>query len=224
VTVSYSIGEIYRRLYKTRFKVVRNVPLKREPCPDLHLKESLGGKKMIIYQGSLNVGRGLEMVIDTMQYLEDTVLILVGTGDIERELIERVKKMGLEEKVIFKGRLSPRELFPTTCAADLGISLEEDRGRNYRYALPNKLFDYIQSRVPVLCTSLPEMTRIVRTYGVGIATPERDPEKLARIIRYMLKERAGGEWREALDRAAGELCWEKESGAYLELIKETGVL
>ena len=223
VTVSYSIGEIYRRLYKTRFKVVRNVPERREPCPDVTMKDAYNGKKVIIYQGALNVGRGLELVIDTMQYLEDTVFVMVGTGDIEGELKTRVKMMGLEDRVIFRGRLSPHRLFPVTCAADLGISLEEDRGLNYRYALPNKLFDYIQARVPVLCASLPEMTRIVRTYGVGISTPERDPEKLARIIRYMLVERTGGAWREALDKAAGELCWEKESGIYLEVLGETGI-
>jgi glycosyltransferase involved in cell wall biosynthesis len=224
VTVSYSIGEIYRRLYKTRFRVVRNVPVQREPCPDVVLKEELGGKKMIIYQGSLNVGRGLELVIDTMQYLDSAVFVIVGTGDIEEELRTRVKRMGLEEKVIFKGRLSPARIIPITCAADLGVSLEEDRGLNYRYALPNKLFDYIQARVPVLCTSLPEMTRIVRTYGVGVATSERDPEKLAGLIRYILEERSQGAWREALDKAAGELCWEKESQVYLDLIRETGVL
>ena len=224
ITVSYSIGEIYRRLYKTRFRVVRNVPRKREPCPDIVLKEELGGKKMIIYQGALNIGRGLEMIIDTMQYLENTVLMLVGSGDIEQELRTRVQKMGLDDRVIFRGRMKPVELFPITCAADLGLSLEEDRGLNYRYALPNKLFDYIQSRVPVLCTSLPEMTRIVRTFGVGVATEEREPEKLARLIRYMLEERSEGAWLEALEKAAGELCWENESKIYQEVLEETGVI
>lgn len=224
VTVSYSIGEIYRRLYKTRFKVVRNVPEKREPCPDVNIKEEFKDKKIIIYQGALNVGRGLELIIDTMQYLDDAVFLIVGSGDIEADLKKRVKMMGLDDRVFFKGRLSPGKLYPTTCAADLGISLEEDRGLNYRYALPNKLFDYIQSRVPVLCSDLPEMTRIVRTYGVGISTPEREPEKLAQIIRYMFQERSSGAWREGLDKAAGELCWENESGIYLDLVKQTGIL
>ncbi|MCK5138003.1 MAG: glycosyltransferase [Bacteroidales bacterium] len=224
VTVNHSIAHIYRRLYKTRFRVVRNVPVKREPCPDLQVKQDHIGKKVIIYQGALNVGRGLELVIETMQYLENTVFMVVGSGDIDAELRTMVEKKNLGEKVFFKGRLSPRELFPLTCAADLGISLEEDRGLNYRYALPNKLFDYIQARVPVLCSALPEMARIVNTYGVGIATRERDPQKLARIIRYMFEERTEGAWREALDLAAAELCWENESRIYLELLAECGIL
>ena len=118
----------------------------------------------------------------------------------------------------------PGELAPLTKSADLGISLEEDLGLNYRYTLPNKLFDYIQCRVPVLCSALPEMSRIVDSFGIGISSEERDPEKLAGIARFMLKERAGGAWMEALHKAAHELCWENESAIYLELLSDCGVL
>ncbi|MCK5067216.1 MAG: glycosyltransferase [Bacteroidales bacterium] len=224
VTVSYSIATIYRRLYGTRFRVVRNVP----ESLDCSLRESISdgkqGVHIIIYQGALNVGRGLELMIDAMQYVEDARFVIAGTGDIDNELKRRVEQRGVDDRVEFRGRLLPGELTPLTMLADLGISLEEDRGLNYRYALPNKLFDYIQCRVPVLCSSLPEMARIVESYGVGISTGERDPEKLAGIIRYMLKERSAGSWKEALDRAAEELCWEKESIAYLDLLKECGVI
>jgi glycosyltransferase involved in cell wall biosynthesis len=220
VTVNYSIATIYRRLYGTRFRVVRNVPERL----DLIQPKKSPGKKIIIYQGALNMGRGLELVIDAMQYLPDALFLMVGTGDIEKELEQRVKQRKVEDRVEFRGRVLPEDLFEHTLKADLGISLEEDLGLNYRYSLPNKLFDYIQCRVPVLCSALPEMSRIVDSYGIGVSTRERDPEKIAGIIRYMLKERSGGAWREALDRAAIELCWENESGIYLDLLKECGVL
>jgi len=224
VTVNYSIATIYRRLYGTPFRVVRNMP-ERKVCQSR--ETSLKGKRgeqMIIYQGALNVGRGLELMIDAMQYLEDARFVIAGSGDIELELKKRVEERGVSERVEFVGRLLPGDLAALTQRADLGISLEEDRGLNYRYALPNKLFDYIQCRVPVLCSALPEMTRIVESYGVGVASGEKDPEKLAGIIRYMLKERSGGAWMEALDLAAEELCWENESVVYRDLLKECGVI
>lgn len=221
VTVNYSIATIYRRLYGTRFRVVRNVPEKLDftPRKDRDVK-----KQTIIYQGSLNVGRGLELMIDAMQYLEDASLLVVGSGDMEEELMKRAGQKNLGGRIEFRGRIMPEELLPLTLSADLGISLEEDLGLNYRYALPNKLFDYIQCRVPVLCSALPEMSRIVDSYGIGISSKERDPEKLAAIVRYMLKERSGGAWMEALERAALELCWENESSIYLELLKDCGVM
>lgn len=220
LTVNYSIATIYRRLYGTRFRVVRNVPERL----DLVQAKKSAGKKIIIYQGALNVGRGLELIIDAMQYIPDAVFLMLGTGDIEKELKQRVEQKKVEDRVEFGGRVLPEDLFELTMKADLGISLEEDLGLNYRYSLPNKLFDYIQCRVPVLCSALPEMSRIVDSYGIGVTTRERDPEKIAGIIRYMLKERSGGAWREALDRAALELCWENESGNYLDLLKDCGVL
>lgn len=224
VTVSYPIAEIYRRLYGVRFRVVRNVPWRLERPDAKGVPEKYEGKQIVIYQGALNVGRGLEMLIRTMHYLDDVKLIIAGKGDIEGELLKLVKEEGLEEKVDFKGRLLPEELIPLTSICDLGISLEEDLGLSYRYSLPNKLFDYIQARIPVLCSALPEMSKIVETYGVGVSTSERDPAKLAAIIRYMLHERSAGAWKQALEKAANELCWENESQAYLDIVARCGVL
>lgn len=224
LTVSFSIATIYRRLYGVPFRVVRNTP---EKISSQVLKEARERKQespMIIYQGALNVGRGLELLIDSMLYLDNTQLLIAGSGDIEEDLKLRVDEKGLDKRVVFKGRMQPADLLRLTAQADLGISLEEDLGLNYRYALPNKLFDYIQCRVPVLCSSLPEMARIVESYGVGVCTLEKDPEKLAGIIRYMLKERQGGSWKEALEKAAEELCWEKESVVYREMLQECGVI
>jgi len=221
VTVNYSIATIYSKLYGTPFRVVRNVPERIESPP---VEKDRTRSHIIIYQGALNVGRGLELMINCMQYLEDVRFVIVGRGDIEEKLKNMVAHENLGDRVAFLGRMIPEDLISVTGSADLGISLEEDMGLNYRYALPNKLFDYIQSQVPVLCSKLPEMSRIVESYGIGIATAEKDPEKLAGIIRYMLKERSRGAWREALRTAALELCWENESAIYLELLKECGVL
>ncbi len=223
VTVSYSIAEIYRRLHGTRFRVVRNVSVKRTPPENRKIKKD-GEKQVIIYQGALNVGRGLELMIDTMNYIDNAVLVIAGTGDIEKELHRRVLDSGLSDKVIFKGRMAPEDLYPLTWSADIGISLEEDLGLNYRYALPNKLFDYVQCRVPVLCSNLPEMAKIVETHGIGVVVRNREPERLAKIIRFMLAERAEGAWMEALERAASRLCWENESKEYMALLKDCGIV
>lgn len=226
VTVSYPIAEIYRKLYGTKFNVVRNFPVKRDISEGskTRMQNKYKGKQCIIYQGALNIGRGLELMIEAMQYVDNAIFIVAGTGDIDQELRTMVNEMGLTGKVKFKGRLLPEQLFPITDSCDIGISLEEDLGLNYRYALPNKIFDYIQSRVPVLCSALPEMSRIVRTYGVGIATEERNPKKLAGIIKFMLEERANGAWKGALDKSADELCWENESQVYLDILGQVGVL
>ncbi|MCP4312191.1 MAG: glycosyltransferase family 4 protein [Bacteroidetes bacterium] len=221
ITVSYPIATIYRRIYGTRFKVVRNVPGRRSGIME---KDMPGERAMIIYQGALNVGRGLELMIHTMKQLEEVTFVIAGTGDIDQELKELVEAEGVSERVVFAGRLNPTELVHLTSSARLGISLEEDLGRNYRYALPNKIFDYIQCRIPVLCSSLPEMAKIVESYGIGVAIRKRDPENIAKVVRFMLEEHERGAWDQALELAAEELCWEKESDQYLAVLKESGIL
>lgn len=221
ITVSRPIATIYRRLYGTRFRVVRNVP-ERSCISDE--KKPVDLRPMIIYQGALNLGRGLELMIRSMNYMKDFVLLIAGTGDIEQNLKELVEEEGLSEQVIFTGRLEPSDLVILTCTARIGISLEEDIGLNYRYALPNKIFDYIQCRIPVLCSSLPEMAKLVESYGIGVAIRERNPENIARVIRFILEEDNDGVWLPALEKAAEELCWEKESEQYLAVLYETGVL
>jgi glycosyltransferase involved in cell wall biosynthesis len=220
ITVSPSIAEYYMNLYHIPFEVIKNVGKFRF---DYELEDIQKGadNKIIIYQGALNIGRGIELVIQSMAFIDHAVLIIAGTGDIERRLKGLVAELGFDNKVKFTGRLSFEELWQYTRNADLGISLEEDLGLNYRYALPNKLFDYIQARLPVVVSDLPEMKRIVNNYKIGEVLSQRLPEKLAEIITRMLViDIPAGKYSPKLALAARELCWEKEEEKLRILFKQ----
>ena len=91
-------------------------------------------------------------------------------------------------------------------------------GLNYRFALPNKLFDYIQAQVPVLVTNLPEMVAIVKQYQVGEITSSLEPKELAEKIKDSLFNTEKREtWQENLKVAAKELTWEKEEKVLVEM-------
>lgn len=211
-TVSDSIAEVYRDLYKVDFKVVRNMPV----CSEINslsaadpVKSDL--PKIVLYQGALNQGRGIEAAIRAMLYLEGAELWLAGDGDITGELKQMVAELKLDTKVKFLGRLPLDELNGITRQADLGISLEEDLGLNYRFALPNKLFDYIQAGVPVLVSNLPEMRRIVDRYQIGTIAETHQRKELAELMKTALFDQTKRQvWKRNLQVAARELCWENE--------------
>ena len=93
----------------------------------------------------------------------------------------------------------------------MGLSLEEDLGLNYRFALPNKLFDYIQAGVPVLVSNLPEMRRIVEHYQIGAIAETHQRKELAQTITSILFDAdKNALWKQNLKLAAKELCWENE--------------
>ena len=208
-TVCQSLADIYSVKYNRQFSVVRNVPYA------LPKSENAPVGKVIMYQGALNVGRGIEMMISAMQYLPDCELWIAGSGGVENDLRQLAAEQKSGGKIVFLGRLSPDELRSKTQLAAVGLSIEEDLGQNYHYALPNKLFDYIQARVPVVVSCLPEMQRIIDSYGVGEVLTERTPEGLAALIQKVANQRAA--YAAKLDVAALELNWENESKALIEI-------
>ena len=214
-TVCNSIAEIYHGKYGTPFKVVRNIPVSSKFTFE---KKSEIDEKIILYQGAVNIGRGLQQAILAMQNIENAKLIIAGDGDIKADLEILVKKENLQNKVVFTGRLSIDELSKLTPQADLGLSIEEDLGLNYRFALPNKLFDYIQAQVPVLITNLPEMAAIVNKYKIGEITESLEPTHLAeKIIDALNNQEKRKFWAENLLLAANELTWENEEKVVQEI-------
>lgn len=220
MAVSEAVSQSYSQMYGTEFITVRNLAPRRDIPPLPGLVDQYGGKRKIMYQGALNIGRGIELMIDAMAWMEDSVLLLAGDGDIAGELKVRVHSSGLSDCVVFTGRLLPAELHGMTPQCDLGLSLEEDRGLNYRFALPNKIFDYIQARIPVLCSDLPEMSALVKKYDIGEICTDRDPRVVARQISELLGNRERlRQLKVNLERAASELCWENEEKKLLDLVE-----
>ncbi len=82
-TVSLPIAEAYRKKYNINMEVIRNLPFRKttESTPSFNLRKH--SEKIILYQGVLNMGRGLEMAIKAMQYTEDLQLVIIGQGDVE---------------------------------------------------------------------------------------------------------------------------------------------
>ncbi|CAM1372128.1 glycosyltransferase [Tenacibaculum xiamenense] len=216
-TVSQSIAKYYKDKYNTNFEVVRNVPLKMESTDIIKLPFKTDNKKVILYQGAVNIGRGLELMIDTIVKLEDCIFLIVGDGDIFHNLKELVHRKNLSSQVIFLGKQSPEQLKGITPQADLGLSIEEDLGLSYRYALPNKLFDYIQAKIPVVTSNLPEMKRIVSQYSVGEVLENRTPETLSKKIIDVLNN----DYSENLKKAKTELTWEKEKAILLKFFNHS---
>lgn len=208
-TVSRSIAHEYNQKYGVTMEVIRNLPGKNTFRQKAYPKKH--AEKAIIYQGSLNIGRGLELAISAMKYMTNTRLIIIGKGDIEQKLKGLVSELSLEQSVSFMGMIMPADLSKYTAMADMGISLEEKLGLNYYYALPNKLFDYIQARIPVLVSDLPEMLSIVKKYNIGLYTDSTNPYNIAELMTTILEdEDKRNEWMKGLETAAQELCWENE--------------
>jgi glycosyltransferase involved in cell wall biosynthesis len=213
-TVNESIADWYENEYGVRPEVVRNIPRKASAITrkltrkEVHLPEN---KKIILLQGAgINVHRGAEEAVEAMQFIDDAVLLIIGGGDVIHQLKEMAEKEHLEGKIIFVSKLPPDELRAWTALADIGLTLDKDTNINYRFSLPNKIFDYIHAGIPVLASDLVEVKRIVETYDIGRVTPDHHPETIAKIIKEMLEGPEYIAWKTNTRKAVEELTWERE--------------
>lgn len=221
-TVNESIADIYNKQYHIKPQIVRNIPLKRENTA-LKSRQELGlpeDKKILILQGAgINMDRGVEELVEAMQWI-NAILLIIGNGDVIEDLIKRSIKLKLTDKIIFINRLPYNELFNYTSNSDLGLTLDKDTNLNYRYSLPNKLFDYINAGIPVLASDLTEVKRIVNQYNVGEILSNHKPEIIAKTIEKLINDAEKIKmYKENTKKAATELCWENEEKELINVYK-----
>ncbi len=214
-TVNESIAGLFEKKYGIRPHVVRNIPFKqkvevKKTRKELGLPED---KFILILQGSgINIHRGSEEITEAMQYTRGALLLIVGGGDVIDTLKKMSEKPDIKGKVMFKPRQPYNDLMQYTANADMGLTLDKDTNLNYRFSLPNKLFDYIQAGIPVLASDLPEIRKIIDQYDIGTFIPGHQPEQIARKINELMANREQlNNWKRNLTFAADDLTWEKES-------------
>jgi len=224
ITVNDSIAELYKKKYNKNLQVVRNIPPTYIP-PRLKTRKELDlpeNKHILILQGTgINKDRGAEEVLTAMQYLQNCILLIIGSGDVLPALQKMTKELKLENKVIFKTKMPFEELRQYTCNSDLGLAIDKDTNLNYHFSLPNKLFDYIHAGIPVLASDLPELKKIINRYDIGYFLQNHDPKNIAATIEYIFENAERYKTvKSNTEKAREQLCWENEEKNLLQIIQQ----
>jgi len=224
-TVNESIAAIYSKKYKVPVQVVRNLPFRPSEKSNKIRREDVGlpvDKKIFLFQGAgINVDRGAEEAIEAIAENENAALLFIGGGDVFKQLKEKVRSLKIEDKVFFIPKQPMEILYQYTSLADFGLTLDKDTNLNYRFSLPNKLFDYIQAGLPVLASDLPEVRKIVEHYNIGKITPSTSVADIAATMKQMISDAQQlALWKENLKIAAADLCWENEEKKLMQIFKD----
>ena len=102
-------------------------------------------------------------------------LYIIGRGELEAGLKAQVKRLGLEEAVIFCGQFTHEELVPIVAQSKaLLVATEKD----------NNMVSIVESiavGTPVITTSVPYNEHYIRQYKLGIVEDDWDGHTLERI-------------------------------------------
>lgn len=224
ITVNESIAKLFREKYGIQVAIIRNVPIKSK-IMEIPSKSALGlpeDKKIVILQGAgINIHRGAEEAVEAMKFVENAILLIVGSGDVVPQLKEYVIANDLSQKVWFVGKVPADQLREYTAVSDIGLSLDKPLNVNYEYSLPNKLFDYIQAGIAVLASDLVEVAKIVHKYQVGEVLAEHKPQVIANYIQDILSNhKLLDTYKSNAHKAAESICWEHEKSVLEKIIKD----
>jgi glycosyltransferase involved in cell wall biosynthesis len=127
---------------------------------DSGLRSSLGfaeSDKVFVYMGSFFYFSGLMDALDEFATISSgdprLRFLLIGGGEQDSELRQKVEKLGLSEKVVFTGFVSYEDLPKYLKVADIAVNtLQPTLVANV--AFPNKVLQYMAASLPVVSTKL----------------------------------------------------------------------
>ncbi len=208
-------GEFLSEYYNlNNILLLRNLPKLSGGIKPVNLRQELNISEedlLIVYQGVLLEGRGIDLLIKAVEHFSDVHLVVLGDGEFKSKFESLTKELNLESRVHFRGMVAQDKLLSFTAAADLGAALIENLSKSYYYALPNKLFEYIMAQVPVIVSNLPQMRKIVEEYKVGYVLQDWNVDSLVELLRKIKSDKNQlMNLKLNASKASQELNWDRE--------------
>jgi glycosyltransferase involved in cell wall biosynthesis len=174
-TMTIVVGEYIKRWYVKEYNLknivtIRNIPLTINNGDNkdvIELREYFQINKsepIFIYQGKLSLGRSVHVLIDAFNAINSHI-IFMGFVELQSEVEAAAER---SKYIHFLPAVPPEMIIHFSKQADFGISLIENTCLSFYYSVPNKLFEYLQSGIPVLVSDFPEMNYLVTSYGCGL--------------------------------------------------------
>lgn len=178
-------------------------------------------KPILLYQGGIQVGRGLDKIVEAIDKFNDGITVFIGDGRLKPEIMKMVEERNLNEKVRFLDKVPVDELKYYTANAYLGFQVLNNVCFNHYSACSNKLFEYMMSKVPVVACNFPEIKRVVQKEQIGIVVNSHDPNEIANAVNTMLEDKAlHSKFKENCVPAREKYNWDKEKDNFVRIYDE----
>jgi glycosyltransferase involved in cell wall biosynthesis len=186
ITVSPSILSWYHRYYgKKSSYLVLNSPVIAEDSTDyicdISLKHSLSipeSEKLFLYVGAIGAGRGIHLIMNVFSSRPSDHVLFIGWGELVEDIQEAMSSFG---NIHYMKPMPHDQLLHCTRQADYGICMIENISKSDYFCLPNKLFEFAFSGLPVIASKFPDISNVVSSCNLGILS-EHSINDLSRCI------------------------------------------
>ena len=190
---------IYNGIDSDIFKPLDKMDIRRELGIDIN-------KKVILFVGNLKPVKGLIYLIEAFAGIVDCsqniVLILIGAGELKKELEDEIKKHGIENCVQILGTKSHKEIPKWMNACDLLCLPSLNEG------VPNVILEALACGIPVVASNVGGIPEIQTSKEYGILVSPKNSEELQKAILDCLNK----SWdREAISKYSARFSWENNA-------------
>ena len=159
-------------------KVVNRVPLRKK----FNLKKN---DVIFIYLGVLGQGRNIETLIDSFtNYDIEYNLLFIGDGEYKNKVIQKSK---IFSNIHYHKYIKHDELVHFIKDADFGLCLIENISLSDYLCLPNKLFECLNAKLPVLASNFPELSQVLTKNDFGMVC-EPDTKNIVKSLKKITKK------------------------------------
>ncbi|HET6372838.1 MAG TPA: glycosyltransferase [Candidatus Polarisedimenticolia bacterium] len=146
----------------------------------------------------------LEALVQLKKKGRDVTLEIYGDGDQKQPIEDRIRTLGLHDRVTLKGAIEHDRIPAALASAGafvLACVVMPDQDRD---GIPNTIIESLATGVPVISTAISGIPEVVRDGVSGLLVPERDPAALAAAIERLisdpeLRARCGREGRRIVE-------------------------
>lgn len=188
--VSGSIQKWYEQNIGTKnSEVILNSPvlpkyLKRQDY-FRNLYKIQSNTSIFIYLGMVSRGRGIDLALDVFKDLNPlAAIVFMGDGEMK----EKVKKFSKHYPNIFYHEpVAHGKVVEIASSADYGYCMIENASLSDYFSLPNKLFEYIFSGLPIIASNFPEISKTLNIYNLGVVS-DLNADSIKSAIRHIISK------------------------------------
>jgi len=226
----FVVGENIASWYAKSHRIKRPIVVKNAPRSYLRTRNNLfrktfgilPGQKILLYQGGLMKGRGVQLILEAFKERNDNsvVVVFMGYGDLKNEVKHAAD---VHSNIFYLPAVPPDVVLDYTTSADIGISLIENTCLSYYYCMPNKLFEYAMAGLPVIVSNMKEMADAVHAADFGVVLTEYSLESINATVDRLLERDLSRLSDNAYQYALAN-SWEHQEkrmlGAYQRLLEQ----
>lgn len=169
-----------------------------------------------IHHGAAMPGRHIEYMIEAFSLLRGRAQLDLMLVPSNIRYIEKLKRLAVGiANVNFVDPVPMKDIVRHIARYDMGVFLLQPNTFNHKHTLPNKLFEFIQARLAVAVSPVPDMAALVCEQQVGVAAADFSPQSFAACLGALAPADVD-RYKANANKAAHAFCWEQNDALIRE--------